>query len=149
MKRNTRILAALLALIASGILAASALCTWAIAHGASMRWRLLFRVLCHGIPRRCLELWDVPMPICARCVAIYSGLLAGIVVFMLLPRVQEMTARWMLAIAVLPMFIDGITQLAMLRESTNVLRMETGLAAGIAFAFWVLNAVESHVLSTA
>jgi uncharacterized membrane protein len=60
-----------------------------------------------------------------------------------------MTARWIVGCAALPMFIDGITQLTTLRESTNPLRIETGLLAGAAFAFWALSAVESHVLSTA
>jgi uncharacterized membrane protein len=149
MKRDTRIVAALIAFVSSAILSASILCTWAIAHGASMQWRLLFRALCHGIPRRCLELWSVPMPICARCTAIYAGLIAAIILFPFLPRLQEIKARWVLGIAAMPMFVDGITQLAMLRESTNPLRIETGLLAGAAFAFWALSAVESHVLSTA
>jgi uncharacterized membrane protein len=149
MKRNTRILAAVMAFASSAILGASTLCTWAIAQGASMRWRLLFRALCHGIPSRCLELWNVPMPICSRCAAIYAGLIAGIALFSFLPRVHEITARWILGFAALPMFIDGITQLATIRESSNPLRIETGLLAGAAFAFWALSAVESHVLSTA
>ena len=149
MKRNTGILAATIALLASSILAASVFCTWAIANGASMRWRLMFRAFCHGIPQRCLQLWNVPMPICARCTAIYAGLLAGIVLFLILPRLQAHIARRILAFAAVPMFIDGITQLATLRESTNLLRIETGLLAGAAFAFWALSEVESHVLSTA
>ncbi len=149
MKRNTRIVAAVLAFASSAILSASLLCTWAIAQGASMRWRLLFRALCHGIPNRCLELWNVPMPICARCTAIYVGLFAGIILFWFLPRLHEHSARWILGIAALPMFVDGLTQLAMLRESNNPLRIETGLLAGATFAFWALSAVESHVLSTA
>lgn len=149
MKRNTRIVAAVISFLASTILLASTLCTLVIAHGASMRWRLVFRALCHGIPERCLTLWNVSMPICARCAAIYAGLLAGVIVFLLLPRLNEITARWALGIAVLPMLIDGLTQLARLRESSNPLRIETGLVAGIAFTFWALTAVESHVLSTA
>ena len=149
MKRNTRILAATIALGSSLILAASVFCTWAISNGASMRWRLAFRALCHGIPARCLELWNVPMPICARCTAIYAGLLGGIVLFLILPRIQGLIARRILAFAAVPMFIDGLTQLAGLRESTNLLRIETGLLAGAAFAFWALSEVESHVLSTA
>ena len=149
MKRNTRIVAAVIAMIPSAILAASTLCTWAIAHGASMRWRLLFRLLCYGIEKRCFDLWGVPMPICARCVGIYFGFLAGILLFFALPRIQEHAARWILGFAALPIFVDGITQMALLRESTNPLRIETGLLAGAAFAFWALSAVESHVLSTA
>jgi len=149
MNRNTWIVAATIAFVSSAILGASVFCTWAIANGASMRWRLAFRALCHGIPQRCLELWRVPMPICARCTAIYAGSLAGILLFLVLPRIQAHLARKILLIAAVPMFIDGITQLAMLRESTNLLRIETGLLAGMAFAFWALSEVESHVLSTA
>ena len=149
MKRNTRILAVTIAIAASWILAASVFCTWAIAHGASMRWRLAFRALCHGIPTRCLELWSVPMPICARCTAIYAGLILGIAFFLILPRIQAHIARRILAVAAVPMLIDGLTQLAMLRESTNLLRIETGLVIGVAFTFWALSEVESHVLSTA
>lgn len=149
MKRNTSFLAAAIAFLSSFILAASVVCTWAISNGASMRWRLAFRALCHGIPQRCLEIWSVPMPICARCTAIYAGLLAGIALFLILPKISAHLARRILALAAVPMFIDGITQLAMLRESTNLLRIETGLLAGAAFAFWALSEVESHVLSTA
>jgi len=149
MKRNTRIVATVLALIPAWILGTSTLCTWAVAQGASPHWRLLFRILCHGIARRCFDLWGTPMPICARCTGIYAGMLAGIVFFAVLPRIEERIARWVLGIAAVPMVIDGLTQLALLRESTNGLRVETGLLAGAALTFWALSAVESPVLSTA
>jgi len=148
-KRNTHIVAAALACIPTTILAASLLCTRAVADGASPNWRLLFRVLCHGIAHRCFELWNAPMPICARCTGIYAGMLGGILLFMMLPHIEERLARWILGFATLPLAIDGLTQLARLRESTNPLRLETGLLAGAAFAFWALSAVESPVLSTA
>ena len=147
MKRDTAIVAATLAAIASAILSLSLACTWAIAHGASMRWRLPFRLFCHGIPERCLHIWGVPMPICARCTAIYAGLAASLVVFFLLPRMTEFAARMVLMIAVMPLAIDGLTQLARLRQSTNPLRLATGLAAGIAFGIWAITAVESHVVT--
>ncbi|MFP5245873.1 MAG: DUF2085 domain-containing protein, partial [Thermoanaerobaculia bacterium] len=44
--------------------------------------------------------------------------------------------------AVVPLALDGLTQLAGLRESTNELRVATGLLAGLAFGLWVLSAVE-------
>ena len=72
-------------MIAGSILVASTACTWFIAHGASIRWRMLFRIFCHGIPDRCFYVWHVPMPICARCVAIYGGLAAGIAIFWIAP----------------------------------------------------------------
>lgn len=148
MKRDTRIVAAVLAFISTAILGTSMLCTWAIASGASMRWRLIFRIFCHGIPERSLHLAGVPMPICARCAAIYAGLAVGILIFRALPVLTEAGARRMLFVAVLPLAIDGLTQLTGLRESTNFIRLETGLLAGAAFTFWALTAVEKRVLTT-
>ena len=147
MKRDTAIVAATLAAIATAILSASLACTWLIAHGASMRWRLPFHLLCHGIPERCLHIWGVPMPICARCTAIYAGMAASLVVFFLLPRMSEFAARVVLFIAVVPLALDGLTQLARLRQSTNGLRLATGLVAGVAFGLWAITAVESHVVT--
>jgi uncharacterized membrane protein len=147
LKRDTAIVAATLAAIATAILSLSVACTWAIAHGASMRWRVAFRLFCHGIPERCLDLWGVPMPICARCTAIYGGLALSLLAFWLLPRMTELAARMTLLIAVLPLAVDGLTQLIRLRESTNGLRSATGLLAGIAFGVWALTAVESHVVT--
>jgi uncharacterized membrane protein len=146
-KRDSAIVAAVLAGIATAFLSASVLCTWAIAHGASMRWRSLFRFFCHGYPERCLVLWGVPMPICARCTAIYSGLALAIVVFVLLPRMSEFAARMVMLIATVPLAVDGLTQLVRLRHSTNGLRLATGLVAGIAFGLWAITAVESHVVT--
>ena len=132
-----------MAAIPASLLALSALCCWAIAHGASLRLRLLFRLLCHGIPSRCFLLFGVPMPVCARCTAIYAGLAVGALLFRLLPRLRERAARILLAVALAPMAVDGLTQLVRLRESTNTLRMVTGLIAGTAFALWVLAAAAS------
>ena len=144
MKRDTWIVAAVITAIAGAILSASVVCAWAIAHGASMQWRLLFRLFCHGIPERCLRLWGVPLPICARCTAIYSGLALAAVAFRVLPLLRERTARIILYVATVPMAIDGLTQLARFRESTNGLRVATGVAAGIAFGIWALTSVETH-----
>jgi len=151
MKRDTKIVMGVVAAIPAAILSASTLCAWAIAQGASMRWRVLFRIMCHGIPERCLYLFGVPMPICARCVGIYAGLIAGLIAFRLLPMITEKAMRIAAFIAVTPLAIDGLTQLARLRESTNPLRLATGIAAGFAFGMWVLTAVErreEHKLST-
>ena len=142
MKRDTKIVMGVVAAIPVAILSASTFCAWAIAHGASMRWRVLFRIMCHGIPERCLYLFGVPMPICARCVGIYAGLIAGLIAFWLLPMVTEKAMRIAAFIAVTPLAIDGLTQLARLRESTNPLRLSTGIVAGLALGMWALCAVE-------
>lgn len=142
MKRDTRIVLAFLAGIPGVILSASVLCAWAVGNGASMRWRLLFRGICHGRPERCLELFGAPMPICARCAAIYVGILLGLALFPMMSWLRERVMRVVAFVALVPLAVDGLTQLAGLRESTNPLRMATGLIVGLAFGLWILSAVE-------
>jgi uncharacterized membrane protein len=152
MKRDTKIVLAFVAAMPVLFLSAATLCTWAISLGASMEWRLLFRLMCHGMPQRCLELFGVPMPLCARCVGIYAGMLGGIVAFWAVPLLRERVMRGFALAAVAPLALDGLTQLTGLRESTNPLRLATGAIAGLAFGLWILSAVErreatsSHVL---
>ena len=142
MRRDTKILASVVATFTTLVLSASALCSWAIAHGASPKWRLLFRMMCHGIEKRCLVLFGVPMPICARCTAIYIGLGIAAAVFFALPSIEERLMRIILYCAAVPMFIDVVTQATGLRESTNGLRIVTGFIAAFAFGIWALTAIE-------
>lgn len=149
MKRDTKIAFGVVLPIPVLILGASFACTEAIAHAASMQWRLLFRVMCHGIVRRCLTIDGVPMPICARCTAIYAGLIAGLLLFWVLPWLTETMARMIAFATAAAMAIDGFTQLLGLRESTNELRVATGLTVGFAFGLWVLCAIERGLRDTA
>jgi uncharacterized membrane protein len=142
MRPETRIAAPIFAAIPVALLSAAVATTWAIAHGAPAWLRLAFRFFCHGIPSRCLTLWSVPMPLCARCVAIYAGLFLGLVSWFVLPYLEERVMRMVMFAATTPLAIDGITQALRLRESTNPLRLATGLAAGLTFGLWVLSALE-------
>ncbi len=141
MSRDTKIVAGFVSAIPVLILSAATFCSWSIAHGASMRWRLLFRLMCHGIERRCLVLFGVPMPICARCTGIYIGLFAGVMAFVLVPAVNERLLRLSMYVLAIPMALDGITQAVRLRESTNPLRLATGFVAAFAFGMWALSAI--------
>jgi uncharacterized membrane protein len=142
LRRDTKIVLAVVGAIPIVILGASALCSWAIAHGASMQWRMLFRMMCHGKVERCLELFGVPMPICARCTGIYLGMLAGLFAIWIIPWLRERVMRKVAFIALIPLAVDGLSQLTGLRESVNPLRIATGLIAGLAFGLWILSAVE-------
>ncbi len=102
----------------------------------------------------------VAMPLCARCVGIYGGFLVGIAMFAIVMKAadsRQQTAgyrvphplllsavSYLLPVAVAPLAIDGFTQLLGLRESTNPLRLATGLVAGAAFGLWVLVNVETR-----
>ena len=146
MRRETLIAASVFAAIPLVMLSAALLCTWAVAHGASPMWRWPFRFTYHGIASRCYILWGVPMPICARCTAIYIGLFTGLASFFAFPSVQERILRMLLVTSIGLMAIDGLTQLVHLRESTNDVRLATGLALGFTFGMWVLAAIERRDL---
>jgi uncharacterized membrane protein len=141
-RRDTLIAAGALAAIPIVILALAVLCTYAEAHGASPLLRLPFRLICHGIPHRCLFLFGTRMPICSRCVGIYLGLFAGIGAFLVMPWLSERVLRVAAWAAAVPMFVDGFTQLLRLRESTNTLRLATGFPFAFLFVMWALSAIE-------
>jgi len=153
--RDTRITALCLAAMALLILGSSTSVTIAIAHGAPSFLRLPFKLMCHGIPHRCLTIFDTPMPICARCFGIYAGFLLGLIAFPVVlktadsgqrtagPHPRLLSAvRCLLSIAAIPILADGLTQAIGLRESTNPLRMATGLTIGAAFGLWALTSIE-------
>lgn len=149
MKRTLPIIGGTIVLGSGAMLFLALACTWAITHGASMRWRSVFLLFCHGIPSRCLTLWNVPMPICARCTAIYAGMLMSVLLFAVLPRLPEIAARVALIAATAAITLDGVTQAVRLRESTNDLRLITGFAFGVTFCVWVLASVRDNMRRSA
>lgn len=79
-----------------------------------------------------------PLPVCARDVGIYlAALLSGALVLFLKKADSETVPHpiWFL-LALVPIGLDGGTQLIGLRESTNFLRLLTGAIAGLAFSFY-------------
>jgi uncharacterized membrane protein len=79
------------------------------------------------------------MPICARCTGLLIGVLAGLLVPLTgLPG--SVTAIALAILLTAPLLVDGLTQLAGLRRSTNPLRLATGVIAGLGLA------LAAHVL---
>lgn len=99
-----------------------------------------YRQFCHQLDSRSLHLWSHKLGVCARCFGIYLGFLAGALIYPLFRDIQDSRfppARW-LALAALPMAVDGFTQLAGLRESFNLLRLATGLVFGVAVGYYMI-----------
>jgi uncharacterized membrane protein len=96
------------------------------------------RVLCHQMPSRSIFLLGHKMGLCSRCFAIYSSfLLSAILIFLL--RKYFTCYHWKIATIIsIPMAIDGISQFAGLRESTNFLRIITGGLFGIGLAMLII-----------
>ena len=100
------------------------------------RHRFPLYFFCHGIPERCFTIRGHSFPICARC----TGLLIGVAAGFLLPatgHLPSVVAIGLALVLVAPLLVDGFTQLAGLRQSTNSLRIVTGAMGGIGVAFAV------------
>lgn len=94
---------------------------------------------------------DVPgykFPVCSRDLAIYGAIILGGLVFPFVRKIDERKVpklRYFI-IALIPIAIDGGTQLIGLRESTNLLRLITGFIAGIVIPFYVIPMLNMFIL---
>lgn len=129
------------------LLAAAAPLSWAAGlYPLAARLYWLFHFICHQEPARSLWIAGHPMAICARDVGLYGGLWVG--VLMALWRRPSLPG-WLVVMCVLPMALDGGTQLLGLRESTNVLRLVTGGLAGIPTAAYLGSVIARRGASSA
>lgn len=106
----------------------------AVINDLPFPWNGIYSIgdrLCHQKPERSLFINGNEMPFCARCVAIWLGLAFGLgyMVFFTI----ELNERFFYAIIVslIPLGIDGVGQLFGFWESTNIIRILTGIPAGI------------------
>jgi uncharacterized membrane protein len=81
--------------------------------------------------------------ICERDIAIYGAVfLAGLAYALIRPRLRPLPLRWYL-VALIPIAVDGLTQLFGLRESNWWLRTVTGAIFGIASVWLAYPYVDS------
>ena len=97
-------------------------------------WNLVYSAgdrLCHQKAERSFFVNDNQMPFCSRCTAIWLGLAVGLG-FMVFYRI-ELNERFVFAILIglVPIGADGVGQLLGFWESTNAIRVITGLLIGV------------------
>lgn len=124
----------------AAILLSAALVTAANSQAEGSFLRYPFRLLCHGRAERCLLLLNTPMPVCSRCVGVYAGALVSLGLFAMTARLwNRELPSWTVFILLVPLMMDGVTQALGVRESTNELRLLTGILAGFAGMAWVVS----------
>ena len=108
-----------------------------IAISSDIFW--FFSYFCHQLPERSLFLNNIQMPVCARCATIYIATAVGLVFFRLKGYgKKEFRMNWPLFVLLfLPVALDGFTQLFGWRESTNLLRLATGIPYGLGYAYGI------------
>jgi uncharacterized membrane protein len=97
--------------------------------------RRLLITFCHRKPERSFFWKGKQFPVCARCTGIHIGYIT-FPLFMF--NVFTLNIWWSIAL-MLPTYIDGLTQAFFKRESNNILRVTTGIMAGIGGVSLVAN----------
>jgi uncharacterized membrane protein len=93
--------------------------------------------LCHQLPERSFFGGGVQVPVCARDTGIYVGFVVSMLVIAAVQRNRpsgfpSVPVALVMAAFVLAMAVDGVTSYAGLRETSNLVRLATGLMAGYA-----------------
>jgi uncharacterized membrane protein len=100
--------------------------------------------LCHQLASRSFVAGGHQLPVCARDTGIYLGFVVSFAVIALLDRGRrrtEVPPAWVLGVGaafVLVMLWDGITSYAGLRDTTNLIRLVTGVGTGFALTLIVV-----------
>ncbi len=111
-------------------------------ENAASSWLLhTYHSVCDQIPSHSYYLFGHQVCLCERCLAIYSTLFLAGLALAIIPRLRQSVRPldwrlWLLLI--LPMALDGGTQLLGWRESNLLLRNLTGFLFGLGAAWFTL-----------
>ena len=127
--------------VAAGLLAAAALAVpYFIAHGFVVGVALErgFALVCHQRPERSFWIFGAPVAVCARCLGIYLGAAAGL----LLRTSRRIAVRWLMIAAAINA-LDAVSELAGLHGNWMLARFALGVALGAAGGMLIASAVAS------
>ena len=85
---------------------------------------------------------------CARNFSIYASMFVGSLIFVLSKKRIPGIPWWLWILMILPMAIDGTTQMFGLRESTWELRVLTGTLFGLGNVWFALPLIQKTILES-
>ena len=94
--------------------------------------------VCAQIPSHSFYVFGHQLGLCARNLSIYSSMFLGSLIFVLSKKRLPGIPWWLWILMILPMALDGLTQMVGLRESTWELRLITGTLFGSGSVWFVL-----------
>ena len=108
----------------------------------------ILNFICHRKPERSFFIKGHQFPVCARCTGFYTGLAVFLIYNYFYGIEYNLNLLIISIILLIPVSIDGFTQLFDLRESNNTLRFITGFIGGIGLIIflkivigWCLNLI--------
>lgn len=104
--------------------------------------------VCAQIPSHSFYIFGHQLGMCARNFTIYSSMFLGSLIFVLTGKRMRGIPWWFWLLLILPMALDGTTQMFGLRESTWYLRVLTGSLFGFGNIWFVLPMMQRSLQDT-
>jgi len=104
--------------------------------------------VCAQIPSHSFYILGHQLGLCARNFSIYASMFLTSVVFVLSKKRLPGIPWWVWILMILPMALDGTTQMFGLRESTWQLRLLTGTLFGVGSIWFVLPFMQKTIEET-
>ena len=96
---------------------------------------------CHRKKDRSIHFFGFEKYLCSRCMGLFFGGIIGLLLLLIPLRIP-----WFyLVLLLIPMLLDGFSQLFFIRESNNFLRLITGFCFGLALPPFV-NVILAYIL---
>lgn len=86
--------------------------------------------ICHRIPERTFKIGGWYFPVCARCTGLFIGAFSYYAYYFMVNINYTPSIILFGVLAVIPTFLDAITQSLSYRKSSNTLRFFSGLLGG-------------------
>ncbi|RBW68947.1 DUF2085 domain-containing protein [Bacillus taeanensis] len=101
------------------------------------------RAICHQLPERTFLINNSYLPLCARDTGILIGLFSTLLYLCLFKKykanqIPTIKNSFILLLLTVPIALDGLTSYMNLRESSNLLRLTTGIPFGVMLPFFLI-----------
>jgi len=122
------------------------------ARGSAGAARLLYKAfspICHQIPGRCLTFHGHPLAVCGRCLGIYAGFAAGLVLYPFIRGFSKLklpSVRVFLPLT-LPLALDGAAGVLGIWKSPMGARFATGVVWGALLPFFFVTGLADLLLT--
>lgn len=108
----------------------------------------MLHMVCAQIPSHSFYIFGHQLGMCERNFSIYTSMFVASLIFVLSKKRLPSIPWWLWVLMILPMALDGTTQMVGLRESTWLLRVLTGTLFGLGNIWFALPLIQKTILET-
>jgi uncharacterized membrane protein len=116
--------------------------------GISKQIFFALHMVCAQIPSHSFYIFGHQLGMCARNFSIYTAMFIGSLIFVLSKKRLPGIPWWIWVLMILPLALDGTTQMLGWRESTWELRVLTGTLFGLANVWFALPIIQKTILGS-